>query len=186
MHANLTRSHSTLIHTFAAATLSDRPLAITALTQSPAVDVIAIGFDNGDVLAFDIRLGEQLFRIQTTVGAPPSKGKSSVDRSVTALSFRTDNEGHSLATALADGTLAIWNLDPVDDAMSDDEESRQPGRLLHLVRGAHEGRIGGLQWLPGQALLISSAADNSIKVRRAPYSFFYVDQREPARTAMGL
>lgn len=38
-------------------------------------------------------------------------------------------------------------------------------RLLHLVRAAHEGPVGGMEWAPGQPLLITSGGDNSIKVR---------------------
>ncbi len=38
------------------------------------------------------------------------------------------------------------------------------GRLLHVIRGAHDGLVTGLEWVPGQPLLISSGEDNSIKV----------------------
>lgn len=37
------------------------------------------------------------------------------------------------------------------------------GRLLHLVRGAHDGAVTSVQWVPGQPLLVSSGEDNSVK-----------------------
>lgn len=38
------------------------------------------------------------------------------------------------------------------------------GQLLHLIRGAHDGAITAIEWVPGQALLITSGEDNSVKV----------------------
>lgn len=39
------------------------------------------------------------------------------------------------------------------------------GKILHTTRGAHEAGITGLQWVTGQPLLVTSSADNSVKVR---------------------
>jgi U3 small nucleolar RNA-associated protein 21 len=57
-----------------------------------------------------------------------------------------------LATASSTGHLALWDL-------------QSGGRLLHLTRDAHDGAITSVQWIPGQPLLVSSAEDNSVKVR---------------------
>jgi U3 small nucleolar RNA-associated protein 21 len=33
-----------------------------------------------------------------------------------------------------------------------------------MVRGAHDGAITALEWVPGQPVLVSSSEDNSVKV----------------------
>ena len=66
-------------------------------------------------------------------------------------------DGHPiLATASSNGHIALWDLNA-------------GGRLLHIVRGAHDGAISEVQWVPGQPLLISSGEDNSVKVSGAPF-----------------
>lgn len=39
------------------------------------------------------------------------------------------------------------------------------GRLLHMIRGAHDGAITAIEWVPGQPVLVTSGEDNSVKVR---------------------
>ena len=65
----------------------------------------------------------------------------------------TVTDGHPiLATASSTGHIALWDL-------------ISGGRLLHIVRGAHDGAVTALEWVPGQPVLISSGEDNSVKVR---------------------
>ncbi|EKM55193.1 uncharacterized protein PHACADRAFT_120318 [Phanerochaete carnosa HHB-10118-sp] len=135
----------TCIHKFSSASLltspsgsqDGSPVAITALAQSPAIDVVGIGFASGEISVYDVRMDERLLRMKMQDGA------------VRALSFRTD--GHPiLASASANGHVALWDLDA-------------GGRLLHIVRGAHDGAVTAVQWVPGQPLLITSGEDNSVK-----------------------
>ncbi|OJT09103.1 U3 small nucleolar RNA-associated protein 21 -like protein [Trametes pubescens] len=132
----------TLIHTFSSASLLTSPskassTAITALARSPAIDVVGIGFSSGEISVYDIRADERLMRM------------SMQDGGIRALSFRSD--GHPiLATASSAGHIALWDLN-------------SGGRLLHLVRGAHDGAVTALEWVPGQPVLISSGEDNSVK-----------------------
>ena len=56
-----------------------------------------------------------------------------------------------LASASETGHISLWDLG-------------SHGRLLHTVRGAHDGSISALEWISGQPLLISSGDDNSLKV----------------------
>ena len=56
-----------------------------------------------------------------------------------------------LVSASSTGNLAIWDLN-------------EGGRLLHMVRGAHDGAISAAEWVPHQPLLITSGEDNSVKV----------------------
>ncbi|KAN0077061.1 Utp21 specific WD40 associated putative domain containing protein [Tylopilus felleus] len=111
--------------------------AITALVQSPAIDVVGIGFTSGELSVYDIRADERLMRMFMEGGA------------IRGLSFRSD--GHQvLASVSSHGHLALWDLNC-------------GGRLLHLVRGAHDGAISAVQWVPGQPILITSGEDNCVK-----------------------
>ncbi|GAA5999690.1 hypothetical protein JCM10207_005870 [Rhodosporidiobolus poonsookiae] len=134
------------IHTFSASSLlpstaSSTPSAITALAQSPAIDVLGVGLANGACVLFDVRLGEALGRVRLD-----GEGAGAV----TAVAFRTDDQAQTLAVASTSGHVALFDL-------------AAKMRLLHLVRNAHEGPVGGLEWVPGQPLMMTSGGDNSIK-----------------------
>ncbi|KAJ7685354.1 Utp21 specific WD40 associated putative domain-containing protein [Mycena polygramma] len=112
------------------------PCAITAVTQSPAIDVVGIGFTSGEISVYDVRADERLMRMFMEGG-------------VRSLGFRSD--GHPiLASASSAGHIALWDLN-------------SGGRLLHMIRGAHDGAITAVEWVPGQPVLISSGEDNSLK-----------------------
>ncbi|KAJ7087871.1 Utp21-domain-containing protein [Mycena epipterygia] len=137
----------TCIHKFSSSRLVSAPnapessdmatCAITALTQSPAIDVVGIGFTSGEISVYDVRADERLMRMFMEGG------------SVRSLGFRSD--GHPvLASASSAGHIALWDLN-------------SGGRLLHMIRGAHDGAISAVEWVPGQPVLISSGEDNSVK-----------------------
>lgn len=137
-----------IVHSFSPDTFQDASSmtrsAITCAVQSPAIDVLALGLNDGRILIFDIRSGETLLQFQMSSDSPSHLA------SITALSFRTDNEAQTLASADVHGNIALWDLD-------------NGGTLTSLVRRAHESLIGGLHFFPGQAILVSSGADNSIR-----------------------
>ncbi|KAG6829189.1 hypothetical protein H0H92_005389 [Tricholoma furcatifolium] len=115
----------------------DANCAITAMVQSPAVDVVGIGFTSGEISVYDVRADERLMRMFMEGGG------------IRALGFRSD--GHPiLASASSAGHVALWDLN-------------SGGRLLHMIRGAHDGAISALEWVPGQPVLITSGEDNSVK-----------------------
>ena len=58
---------------------------------------------------------------------------------------------HVLSAAASTGHIAFWDLN-------------SGGKLLHVIRGAHEGAATAIEWVPGQPILVSSGEDNSIKV----------------------
>jgi WD40 repeat protein len=60
-----------------------------------------------------------------------------------------------LASASSAGHIALWDLNA-------------GGRLLHIIRGAHDGAVSAVEWVPGQPVLISSGEDNSVKVNLWP------------------
>ena len=64
-----------MVHTFPHPNRSAPP-AVTALTQSPAVDVIGVGHGDGSIRLVDIRLGEEIMKLKIDDGA------------VTGLAFR--------------------------------------------------------------------------------------------------
>lgn len=112
--------------------------SITAITQSPAIDVVGVGYTSGEISVYDIRADERLLRMFMEGGG------------VSALGFRSDGEP-ILASASSMGHIALWDLN-------------SGGRLLHMVRGAHDGAISAVEWVPGQPVLITSGDDNSVKV----------------------
>ncbi|KAJ7632781.1 Utp21 specific WD40 associated putative domain-containing protein [Roridomyces roridus] len=127
------------IHKFPASRLSSGvdTTQITTMTQSPAIDVVGIGFTSGEISVYDVRADERLMRMFMDGGG------------VRSLGFRSD--GHPvLASASSAGHIALWDLN-------------SGGRLLHMIRGAHDGAISAVEWVPGQPVLISSGDDNSVK-----------------------
>ncbi|KZT33578.1 WD40 repeat-like protein [Sistotremastrum suecicum HHB10207 ss-3] len=130
-------STKTRIHRFAADSLADSPSPITALVQSPAIDVVAVGFASGEISVYDIRTDERLMRMFQEGGA------------VRSLGFRGDGES-VLASASSAGHVVLWDLN-------------EGGRLLHVLRGAHDAPITAVEWIPGQPVLVTSGEDNSVK-----------------------
>lgn len=57
--------------------MSTSPSTITALTQSPAIDVVGVGFLSGEISIYDVRADERLMRMYMDNGA------------IKALSFRS-------------------------------------------------------------------------------------------------
>ncbi|GAA5967551.1 hypothetical protein JCM11641_005691 [Rhodosporidiobolus odoratus] len=129
------------IHTFAASSLCATPSAVTAISQSPAIDVLGVGLANGACVLFDVRMGESLGRVRLD-------GEGAGE--VAGVAFRTDDLAQTLAVSSTSGHIALFDL------------SNQM-RLLHLVRNAHEGPVGGMEWVPGQPLFVTSGGDNSVK-----------------------
>lgn len=149
----------TCIHKIPFARLSESPpnlpSAMTALAQSPAIDVIGIGFASGEISIYDIRADEKIMRIfvrEGPVRALAFRGGKAGSDFCSFLKVLCLSDGHpALASASETGHISLWDLG-------------SGGRLLHTIRGAHDGSISSLQWIPGQPLLVSSGDDNSIKV----------------------
>ncbi|WFC97594.1 rRNA-processing protein utp21 [Malassezia yamatoensis] len=133
------------IHIFAPEQILEKTQAgIVHLTQTPAVDVLAIAFADGYVSLFDVRLGHPLFSVHVDGGLGSS-----------CVAFRTDGEAHTMAIATRAGRLVIFDLAGV-------EQNGVP-QLLHSVQHAHDGTIGSVEFVPGQPLMLTSGADNAVK-----------------------
>ncbi|XP_077993533.1 WD repeat-containing protein 36-like [Glandiceps talaboti] len=110
---------------------------ITVLEQSAAVDVIAIGLESGKIVLHNIKFDETIMTYSQEWGP------------VTAISFRTD--GHPImATGSTAGHIALWDLEKC--------------KLVGQMREVHNGAVTGMKYLPSQPLMITSSADNAIKI----------------------
>ena len=87
---------SELIHTFPHP-VPAAPSAITCLVQSPAIDVIGIGYLDGNVHIFDVRQGELVMQMKME------------DGSCSSLSFRT-GQSSTLSTQIQRLTCR-WTAD---------------------------------------------------------------------------
>jgi U3 small nucleolar RNA-associated protein 21 len=119
-----------LVHTF-----EKLPSGISCLTQSPVVDVVAIGCIDGTIKLHNVRFDETIMTLKQ-------------DGKVTDVSFRTDQES-MMASSNMYGDVCLWDL-----------EKRV---LFHVIKGAHIGPIATCKFFNGQPLMITSGADNSVK-----------------------
>jgi len=134
--------------------------AVSALQPTPALSLLAIAYTNGLVVIHDIHVDKEILRINAGKG-----GQSPI----TSITFRTDGLGAGddgqdagvMATAsFNSGDVTIWDLN-------------NGGRKMGSLRGAHNppsdieagtgGGISKAEFLPGQAILMTSGVDNSLK-----------------------
>ena len=157
------------IHKYSASSLlsgsatSNSNPTITCLVQSPAIDVVGIGFASGEISVYDIRADERLMRVFMQEGSIRSLAfRSGASRSSAAVKVfevlingsnsRVGPDGTQvLSAASSTGHIAFWDLN-------------SGGKLMHVIRGAHEGAATAIEWIPGQPILVSSGEDNSVKV----------------------
>lgn len=133
---------------------------VTALQPTPALSLIAIAYESGPVTIHDIRADREVLRLNlgNARKAP-----------ITTISFRTDGLGAGedgredgvMATASGlSSDITFWDLN-------------KKGRKMGTLRGAHNpppsasGGVGGgitkVEFLPGQAVIVSSGLDNTLK-----------------------
>ncbi|OWM86894.1 hypothetical protein CDL15_Pgr015930 [Punica granatum] len=112
--------------------------SVTSCVSSPALDVIAVGCADGKIHVHNIRYDEEVITFS-----------HSMRGAVTSLSFSTDGQP-LLASGSSSGVVSIWNL-----------EKR---RLQSVIKDAHDGSIISLHFMANEPVLMSSSADNSIKM----------------------
>jgi len=133
--------------------------AVTALEPAQALGLVAIGYANGTVVIHDIHSDEQV--MQFFAGNDNQRSFP-----ITSISFRSDGQGAGddgrkagvMATASTQsGDVTMWDLN-------------NGGRKAGVLRGAHassmQGAPGGItriEFLPGQAVLVSTGLDNHLK-----------------------
>ncbi len=142
---------------------------VTCMEQSPAADVYGVGFSDGTILMVNLKLDRVLFSFKQDNGG-----------NITSLSFRTDSTAKVypfMASSSSDGRIYIWNLgaksdqDDSDSDNDDDDDDSYKNKSPKLVRKlhtsleeAHRGAISNVHFLHGEPILISAAADNTIKM----------------------
>lgn len=158
---------TSLVHHFSASALFEAhgvtvnaadPVSIIALAQTPALDVIAITTSNNCILLHDIKYDTAImtFRLEAPLSSTPP-------------TFRTDGRAHTMALGSRSGDIFIFDLDPAASGALQKKgtDAAEPvansPRLTHTIRNAHAEPVSGLEFVAGQPLLISSAADNAIK-----------------------
>ncbi|CAO1621493.1 unnamed protein product [Parajaminaea phylloscopi] len=162
-----------LVHQFDAAELRAKhgihggsAASIACMAQTPALDVIAIVTSDSHVLLHDVQrdVAIMTFSLEAQLSATPP-------------TFRTDGRAHTMAIGSRSGDIFIFDLEPQEEVHtqggldSDDDggEAQQPSarvnapRLVHTIRNAHADAVTGLEFVPGQPLLITSSSDNSVK-----------------------
>lgn len=133
--------------------------AVTALQPTPALGLLAIAYERGPVVIQNVRADEIVMRFNASIDGP-------IGAPITSISFRTDGLGAGddgrkagvMATASTQsGDITLWDLN-------------NGGRKAGVLRGAHAApsakAMGGtskIEFLPGQAVLVSSGLDNSLK-----------------------
>ncbi|KAI9659894.1 MAG: hypothetical protein M1821_001246 [Bathelium mastoideum] len=133
--------------------------AVTAMQPTPALSLLAVAYENGPLIIHDIRHDKEVISFRSfTRGAP-----------ISSISFRTDGLGGGedgrrsgvMATSShGSGDITFWDLN-------------SGGRRRGVLPGAHNapvsstnGGLGGInkvEFLPGQAILMSSGLDNALK-----------------------
>ncbi|KAI8469981.1 MAG: WD40-repeat-containing domain protein [Monoraphidium minutum] len=150
----------TRLHTFAG-----WGSAVRCLAPSPALDVVGAGLADGRAVLHNLRYDEAVATFDNAAGAGTADGErfgpgssaaggsggggGAAARGVTCLSFRTGPGLPLMAAGGGSGVLSVWNL--------------AERRLHGLLRDAHDGPLLALHFFPGEPLLMSAAADNSVK-----------------------
>ncbi|CAJ0595033.1 unnamed protein product [Cylicocyclus nassatus] len=109
--------------------------AVTVLEQSPAIDVVAIGLVSGQIFLHNIRLDETVCKFRH-------------ESSITAIGFRTGEEPF-MTSADITGEMVVWNL-----------EKRQ---MIGKISNVHRAAVTELYFMPGEPVMVSVSADNSIR-----------------------
>ena len=144
---------------------------VTVLSQSPAVDTIAVGTTGGKVHLINLKFDTLLFSLehdhyiknkrQRKYASFPTDAKAGADRiGITSLTFRTDGFASAahiapLAVGRTDGTISIWDLNTT--------EQNPYRRLLQDIEHFHKGGVAKCVFLSLEPILITSGLhDNCI------------------------
>ncbi|KAK4424941.1 WD repeat-containing protein 36 [Sesamum alatum] len=112
--------------------------AICCCVSSPALDVVAVGCSDGKIHVHNILRDIEIVSFTHSTKDP-----------VTALSFSTDGQP-LLASGGSSGVITIWNL--------------ETKRFHSVIKEAHDCSIVSLHFFAREPVLMSSSADNSMKI----------------------
>lgn len=123
---------SKLVYTF-----SGWSSSITVLEQAPAIDIVAVGLENGKIILHNLKYDMTVLELTQDWGP------------VTSISFRSDGEP-TMASGSVAGHIVFWNL----------EERKVTSQIIN----AHDGAVTSLHCFPNEPLMVSSSPDNSVKI----------------------
>jgi len=109
---------------------------VVCLEQAPAIDVVAIGLESGEVYVHNLKYDESVIKFSQDWGP------------VTTIAFRTDGQP-LMMTGSPVGHIACWDL-----------ERR---KLAHQLKSCHVGSVAGMKCLQGEPLLVTNSGDNTLK-----------------------
>ncbi|KAG9772093.1 U3 small nucleolar RNA-associated protein 21-like protein [Exophiala dermatitidis] len=143
-----------LVHTILAP--SARSGSVTALAPAPAICLLAVAYADGSLIIVDVEADEQVLELR----------QRNTKKPITSISFRTDGMGAG-EDGRKDGVMATSSTESGDITLWD---LNRGGRVVGVVRGAHETSnlgqgtgVNKVEFLPGQAVLISSGLDNALR-----------------------
>jgi U3 small nucleolar RNA-associated protein 21 len=111
--------------------------SVTVVVQAPAIDVVAIGLNDGRIILHNLKYDETIFELVQDWGP------------VISISFRTDDHP-IMATGSIGGQIVFWNL----------EQRTVESQMCN----AHNAAVTGLKYLSNEPMLVSSSPDNSLKL----------------------
>ncbi|XP_050328078.1 WD repeat-containing protein 36 [Bactrocera neohumeralis] len=109
---------------------------VTCIQPSPALDVVAVGHQDGTIVLLNLKFDEVLMKFKQDWGQ------------VSQISFRTDGPP-IMVTACSNGHVAFWNL----------EDRKIAGQLQ-----AHEDSVATAICFNNEPLLFTTSPDNSMKL----------------------
>jgi hypothetical protein len=146
---------------------------IKVLTQSPALDTIAVGTSGGMVHLVNLKFDALLFTLEHVPAHMKNKSKklsmlggnskysgAADSVAITSLSFRTDGFASAaqiapMAVGRSDGTISVWDLNTT--------EENPHRRLLYSIENCHLGGVASCLFLPLEPVLVTSGKqDNCI------------------------
>ncbi|KAB5535229.1 WD domain-containing protein [Coniochaeta sp. 2T2.1] len=133
--------------------------AVVCMEPTPALSLLAIAYSRGPLVIHNVLLDKTVLRLNT----------GNEDAPVNTISFRSDGQGAGhdgrkdgvMATGTAaSGDVTFWDLN-------------KGGRIMGVLRSAHNppshdgplvrGGISKVEFLSGQAVIVTSGRDNSLK-----------------------
>ena len=134
--------------------------AVTSLEPAPAVSLLAIGYQNGQIVIQDIRKDKAMLTLNK---------EGLQDMAVKSMSFRSDGLGAGvdgkeagvLAAAFkGSNDVAFWDLNKGARRMGILRNAHRSGRGEQLSNSSGINRV---EFLTGQAILVTTGSDNALR-----------------------
>lgn len=129
---------------------------VICMAPAPAVSLLAVAHADGSLRILDVETEEAVMTLQQSDTAKP----------ISNITFRADGVGAGDDGRL-DGIMATSSIESGDITLWD---LTRGGKVAGILRAAHEtsssttaSGISGIEFLPGQPVIISSGLDNALR-----------------------